>query len=237
MDREAKSGFLTKEKLLGMHRHPNFKWVVLLVIFVLFLDLAFLNYKILFAAESFQARLDQEVGLPTTATEKDVKTLAQAADNCGPACQNQINKAVGGALTAKSAVSGSNNTSNNSSQVQEYFVPLGAGVVSSTSWQTIQGLQATIDGNAYGSIQTVTFEISVNVPTGNETANFQLYNSTLNHPVWFSNVTFTGGSNSQLLVSSPITLDSGSNLYTVQAQTQLQYPAYITQARVHIITN
>ena len=148
----------------------------------------------------------------------------------------EINKAVSSALSVEEKTIAPAASGGGSQGVQEYFIPLGSGVISSQTLMTISGMQATIDGSAYGNIETATFEITVSIPTGNQTANFQLYNSTANHPVWNSSVNFAGGGTPQLLISSPITLDPGSNTYVVQGSTQLQYPAYITQARVHIIT-
>lgn len=216
--------YLTREKLLGVKHHRHFPAVLGIVAALLLLDLLFINYKILTTPSA--AKIVQSENL---IAQKEIEQ-----DSCGKACQEEINKAVK-AISPKT-INYQSSTSN-SSVVQEYFVPLGSGVINSQSWQTVQGMQAYIDGNAYGNIGTVTFEISVNVPTGNETATFQLYNATLNHPVWNSTVTFTGGGTPQLLISSPIALDTGNNLYVVQALTQLPYPAYITQARVHIITN
>ena len=213
---------MSREKLLGVRHHRHFPAALLIIGFILLLDLLFVNYKIL------------TIPSPAKIVQSETVT-AQKVENetCGEACQEEINKAVEAVLpkTVSQGVPASSST------VQEYFIPLGAGVINSQTWQTVQGMQAYIDGSAYGSTQSTTFEISVNVPTGNETATFQLYNATANHPVWNSTVTFTGGGTPQLLISSPITLDPGNNLYVVQAQTQLPFPAYITQARVHIITN
>ncbi len=99
----------------------------------------------------------------------------------------------------------------------------------------VSGMQAYVDGSAYGRIKQATFEVSMYVPTGNEIVNVQLYNTTTSQPVWNSVVSYTGSA-PQLLVSSPITLTPGNNLYQVQIQTQLNFPAIITQANIHIIT-
>lgn len=224
---------MTREKLLGVRNHKNFGWGVSFVIALLVLDLIFLNYKIIFVKNNLGSNIQSQK--TNMASSSQGSTIAEAKDSCGENCQAYINKAISDALTSNSS-SGKSAPSAVSSPVSEYFVPLGSGVINSTSWQTVSGLQAYIDGSAYGNIGTTTFEISISIPSGNETANFQLYNATANHPVWNSNVTFTGGGSPQLLISSPINLDSGNNLYVVQAQTQLQFPAYITQARVHIVT-
>ena len=233
---EESSHFLSREKLLGLHRHKHFPLAVFILAVFLLLDLVFLNYKILGKNKNPQTNNNSSniVSNNTDTLSKTASSASAIGDTCGQACQDQINKAVAAALSTQNTQSAAQSISQSSTN--EYFIPLGTSVVNSTSWQTVSGLQASIDGSAYGSIQTATFEISVSIPTGNETANFLLYNSTQNHPVWNSNVTFSGGTTPQLLISSPITLDPGSNLYVVQAQTQLTFPAYITQARVRIIT-
>ncbi len=123
-----------------------------------------------------------------------------------------------------------------SSSVKEFFVPLGTGSNSSDDWQDIAGLKATLDPANYGSIKTVTFEATVRIPTGNEVAYIRLFNATDKHPVWFSEVFLEGGT-PQLLVSKPITLDSGNKTYQVQMKTSLKYPAFLDQSRLHMITN
>jgi hypothetical protein len=122
------------------------------------------------------------------------------------------------------------------SLVKEFFVPFGIGSNSSDDWQDVAGLSVTIDPQNYGSIKTVVFEATVRIPTGNETAYVRLYNITDKHPVWFSDVSLDGGS-AKLLVSKPITLDSGNKTYQVQMKTSLKSPAFLDQSRLHITTN
>lgn len=124
----------------------------------------------------------------------------------------------------------------NTSLVKEFFVPFGIGSSSSDDWTDIAGLKAALDPANYGSIKTVVFEASVRIPTGNQIAYVRLYNTTDKHPVWFSDVSLEGGT-AQLLISKPITLDSGNKTYQVQMKTSLKYPAFLDQSRLHIITN
>lgn len=223
--------YLTRERLLAVRNHRHFNlWATILVI-LLVLDLLFLNLKILFPNNTIVERIFQERSNPTSS----IQNPATKSDSCGQTCMAEINKAISAALSVEKSSTTVKSVAAPAG-AQEYFIPLGAGAISSTTLQTISGMQATIDGSAYGNIKTTTFEITVSVPTGNETADFQLYNSTANHPVWNSSVNFSSGGTPQLLISSPITLDPGSNTYVVQGSTQLQFPANITQARVHIIS-
>jgi len=121
--------------------------------------------------------------------------------------------------------------------VKEFFISFGSGSNSSSDWQDVLALQSYIDSANYEDIKSITFEASVHVPTGNQTASVRLFNVTDKHPVWSSEVLFNGGGTPQFLVSKPITLDKGNRLYQVQMKTQLQFQAILDQARIHIITN
>lgn len=153
-------------------------------------------------------------------------------DVCVPALYNAIYQA-----TASQTLQQLSQTVQQSpSSVQEYYIQLGTGSNATSTWANVGGAAAYIDSSNYGNIQTVTFEASVSIPTGNQIAYVQLYNATDQHPVWFSQVSIQGGT-PQLLISQPITLDPGEKLYQVQMMTQLQYPAILTQSRVHIISS
>ncbi len=172
-------------------------------------------------------------------------TFDKSSDNtaCLNECKALINEEIGKLNKATPVISSPTPTKapasaqTTSSTTKEYYVPFGSGSGSSLDWQDMAGLQASIDSNGYNSIKSVVFEVSLHVPTGNETASVRLYNSTDNHPVWNSELTFNGNSSSVFMSSSPISLDSGNKLYKVQIKTQLQYPAIVDQSRVHITTN
>jgi hypothetical protein len=197
------------------------------------LDLIYLNIKMLSTKEIFflntvaNSPTSQVNPIPTGAL------VVKQEEGCSDACREEIQKAVNAALLKKSTTP----VVSSNSSAKEYFVPFGTGYVASRDWYDVPGLEANIDGSAYGKVKTATFEVSVRVPTGNQTAEVRLYNVTAKHPVWSSEVMFTGGGTPQFLVSKPITIDPGNNLYKVQMKTQLEFPAYIDQSRVHIITN
>jgi len=117
---------------------------------------------------------------------------------------------------------------------REYFVPLGSGFGSGTDWTTITQLGVTIDTANYSVIQTVIFEASVRIPTGNQTVWVRLLNADTYQSVSGSDLTLSGGTPT-ILVSSPISLSSGSHLYKVQLKTQLGYITYIDFARFRIL--
>jgi hypothetical protein len=117
----------------------------------------------------------------------------------------------------------------------ETFVPLGSGSGYSNDWSDVTGALATIDTSKFNRIKKVTFEATLQDPTGNQTVWVRLFNVTDKHPVWYSEVSMDG-TGPILLTSQPITLDSGNKTYQVQLKTQLGYAASLTQSRIHIIT-
>lgn len=120
------------------------------------------------------------------------------------------------------------------SSPREYFISFGTGSSSASEWTDLPGLQVTVDSHSYNRIKTTTFEATLRIPTGNESASVRLFNVTDKHPVWFSEMSMEGGT--PKFLSTPITLDSGNKTYQVQMKTSLSYPAYLDQARIHIVT-
>lgn len=119
--------------------------------------------------------------------------------------------------------------------IKEYFISFGSGSGSSGDWADVEGLLANIDFANYSNIKEIRFEVSTQVPTGNENVSVRIYNKSDNHQVWNSEVTATNAT--AYLVSQPIIYDKGEKTYQVQLKTQLKYLANITQARLHIILN
>ncbi|MBI3342236.1 hypothetical protein HY024_03890 [Candidatus Curtissbacteria bacterium] len=117
---------------------------------------------------------------------------------------------------------------------KEIFIPLGAGSTTNSSYVNLPGVQVTFNSASYAGIASVVFEANMYVTGGNGMMYAQLYNSTANRPVWFSEIS-TNASPGTLVASSPITLDPGTNTYVVQAKTNLNaYPANIIDSRIHI---
>ena len=119
---------------------------------------------------------------------------------------------------------------------KEFFIPLGSGFGTATSWTTIDGIGATLNPANYPNTANTYFEVTVRIPTGNQTAQVRLYNATTGSVVANTTLSTSGGT-STLLTSPSISLPSGNNSYQVQIMTQLGYTTYIDQSRIHIITN
>lgn len=117
--------------------------------------------------------------------------------------------------------------------VKEYFVPLGSGSSTASDWTDVPGVVTSLDFGQYQHIKDVHFEASIYVPTANESVSVRLYNVTDKHPVWYSEITMSGGS-SAYLTSPAISYDSGTKLYQVQMKTQLQAQANLVQSKIHV---
>lgn len=189
-------------------------------------------YFFLNATKKETAKLSPQQAEIPKSIQNQVATQA-IPDFCPNACTNQIDALKSTVDTIKQA---STTQVITTSASKEYFVAFGGGSNSTDDWTDVSGLTASINSTAYGSIKEVRFEASVYIPTGNETAYVRLFNKTDQHPVWFSEVSLSGGT-PQLLISDPITLDSGQKTYQVQMKTTLKFQAVLSQARVHITTN
>lgn len=209
-----------------------------LFFFLLFLNLIYLDILLIQGAGSKQTIIQRFENITNQVADK---TVTPDSNICPQSCLSEIRQATvsnkPNAVTPTLSPTALPLQNTNSSQTKEYYVPFGSGSGSSSDWQDVPGLQASIDRNSYGSIKSVVFEASLHIPTGNETASVRLYNSTDSHPVWNSEVDFNGNTNSVLLVSPNISLDSGNKLYKVQMKTQLQFQAILDQSRLHITTN
>lgn len=174
-------------------------------------------------------------GIVKTVQEVVQSPVVQATlpSGCSSVCTDKINQAISELKLASPSSSISPSPVPLISQ-KEYYIPFGSGSFSSTTWQDIPGLEAYIASGAYGTIKNVTFEVSLHVPTGNENVSVRLYDATDNHPVWNSQINFSGNTESQYQTSQSISLDPGNKLYKVQIETQLNFQAVIDQSRVHI---
>ncbi len=214
------------------------KNLVKLFFILLFLNLIYLDILLIQGVGSKQTIIQRFENITNQVADK---TATPDPNICPQSCLSEIRQAAvsnkPNAVTPTLSPTALPLQNTNSSQTKEYYVPFGSGSGSSSDWQDVPGLQASIDSNSYGSIKSVVFEASLHIPTGNETASVRLYNSTDSHPVWNSQVDFTGSAQSVLKTSQAISLDSGNKLYKVQMKTQLQFQAILDQSRLHITTN
>lgn len=196
------------------------------LIVLTYLNLVFLNWKILF---------DENKSNKSDAPEART-VIPEIANSCSISCLAAIQQATSAAkpITTTKVTVLPTQSQKPVSNAKEFFIPFGGGTISSSDWTDVPGLIAYVDSTNYSQIKAVTFEASVHVPTGNETVSVRLLNATDQRSI--SELFFNGDTNSQFIVSQPITLDYAKKLYKVQMKTQLNYPAVLDQARIHILT-
>lgn len=173
---------------------------------------------------------------PTQDTASTPQQQVAAAPNaaCPVTCMDAIKTATTSVKVTPTVAPTTAPVAAPSGGSNEFFVPFGAATgASQGSFTNVGGLQAYVNMSEYSNVSTVVFEVTVG---GSGIVTVQLYDATDGYVIPNSTVTMPGGS-PQLLVSSPVTLPPGNKLYQVQVQTQLNAPAIINQARLHITTN
>jgi hypothetical protein len=184
-------------------------------------------------------KLGDTFTIPASQSSQTVQVVpvTQGNDMCPNTCLAAIKTATESLNLTQEIV---NNTTTNqtvSGGAQEFFIPFGsASGASQSTYTTLGALQSYVNISQYSGVQTITFEVSMTIPNGNQMASAQLYNATDGYAIANSQVTMSGGT-PQLLISPNITLPSGNKLYQVQINTQLNSPINIDQARLHITTN
>lgn len=190
-----------------------------------------------------------------TTLSENVNLSAAQRNYCPQSCVDQINSSLTSQKTnivsplvsptvvtvsvvpTPSITPTSSPTPTPANNVKEFFIPLGTGTGKSIDWTVVDGIGAKIDPSDYGSIKQITFEVTAQVPSGNQQIWIRLYNANTFQSVAGSDVTLQGGGTATLLISSPINLSSGNNLYQIQMKTQLQANTDISMARIRIKTN
>lgn len=222
--------------MLNSNKHSVLKWFMFFILGIIVLNLVALDVFMIRHSNTIQylaSRQDTTSMLisPLLATAPFITPT-----NVPKPSPTIVEKKSSSSAAIKPTATVAPNSLSVTSQVTEFFVPLGSGQSSADIWTNVPGLIANVNSKAYGNIDKVVFEASLNTPTGNQQAWVRLYNNTAKHPVWNSEMSITGGS-PQFLVSNPITLDPGVNQYQVQMMTQLKYPTILDVARIHIYTN
>ena len=211
--------------------------LIYILVGILFLNVLILNYFTFFGKPR-QIVQNITVGGTTTAgtnntAQNGTQTTPLQQLGTTDACPNTCLAAI---KTATSSLKLTQNVTNTTTQQissgsNEYFVPFGAATgASQGSFSTLSALQAYMNISNYSNVASVVLEVSI---TSNGIASVQLYDATDGNVIPNSQVTTQGGS-PQLLISGPLSLPAGNKLYQIQIQTQLNSPATIDQARLHI---
>lgn len=227
--------------------------IIPFLIGVLFVNVLFLDYHIFFKlSRPFvqNINLSNPSNAGTTANPNGENNLSvqtepsqtiSANNTCAPSCLDAIKQATASLKLNPTVIitqtPAQPTTTTQSSGPQEYFIPFGAASgASQGTYTTLPALSAYVNTSNYTNISTVTFEVSANIPNGNQTISIQLYNATDGYAIANSQVTMSGGT-PQLLISPNLILPTGNKLYQVQINTQLNASINIDQARLHITTN
>lgn len=224
--------FATIDYMEQNPEHPLVHKLFLLFILVLFLNILVLDFVLI---KKFPTILRDPLFLSQTAPTPSSRTTQLA---CPQSCLEKIDTEI--TNLSQSATSSSQTSqpaqAPAANQVKEFFITVGSGAGSSDNWQNVPGLQVTIDASQYGKIKNVYFEVSAHVPNTNQIVYARLYDVTDDHPVWYSEMTFTNAGVAQTQTSAPLIFPEGKKTYAVQMKTQLKYPTNIT-SRIRIDTD
>lgn len=168
--------------------------------------------------------------------KNEVPIAVTASETCSGACVQTLSDMVNARLATSVAVP----TRNNSTQPalvttpKEYYIPLGSGMTKSDIWETVPGVEATIDTSQYPKIKQVIFETYLRIPVGIGWMHVKLYNATDGHDVWGSEVKTE--SNISTYKNAVVSLDPGNKRYTVKAMSTIRADSYLDNIRIKIIT-
>src|SRR3989344_93035 len=135
------------------------------------------------------------------------------------------------ALTGKSVEQTTSNTQNQ--PVKEFYVPLGTGSTSSTSWVDLPGVEAYISPSNYGTIVEMYLEVAIRVPTGSGQVFARLKNVTDNNSLFESEVSYEGTAG-KLFSSGKIPVPSQTRLYRMQLRSSLGAEVVLDNARIKL---
>lgn len=119
------------------------------------------------------------------------------------------------------------------SQVKEYYIPLGQATARTEHFKWMDtGAEAIVDLSNYEGVKQVTFEATLSVESGQ--VEVRLYNVTDGYAVYGS--TLVGeGPDSKLYRSGNLVFHSGAKTYRVQMRTSMEYTAEMDNARIRIL--
>lgn len=222
------------------------KYLIYIILGIVGLNLIILNFQIFLAKP--KEKSDKEAFTISKLSSPSVTSVQIQDLVCPATCVNEIKTATSAFKIQPSIFLPSSTptptpsptptltpmpTPTSIPMAKEFFIPLGSGFGNSSDWKTINGLEVVIDTSDYTNIESVTFETTIRIPTGNQTVWVRLHNATNYQTVPNSEISHEGGTVA-LITSKPIQLFTGSNKYQVQLKTQLKFLTYIDQARIRI---
>lgn len=227
---------------------PFAHFSILVLLLFIAVNLLLLDVKVFYGKNPLQKFLPQENPPVSTFEQKSDNTQPSnlANSQCPLGCLDLINLAtLAGNLTSEEKIGAPQNltpsppntstqTSSNSSVAKEYFIPLGSGQTSKSSWEDIVATETIINPATYGTFKEAYFTVSLQNPTQNGQVEAQLYNVTDNYPVYGSHLVMNGPKE-QTLTSSKFSLPKEAKLYRVQLKSTLGYDAVLENARLKLL--
>lgn len=211
-----------------MDDHAAVHLIIISLLVLVIINLFLLDMRLFAPSTAVRVSEMQTVAPPTAAPQIDTR------DTCSVECQRIIAQKVQEAVASLATPSPVLVARTESATVREYYIPLGSGSTTKSTWENLTATETWIDTSSYGKISEVMFIAGLRNPTKNGQVEAQLYNVTDNHPVWGSHVVMSNNV-SQTITSGPIQLDTGKKLYRVQLKSTLSYDAYLDTAKLRIL--
>ncbi len=196
------------------------KWLFL---FLLLLDLGFLNYKIYTSLQmqspvpspdcpnSCVAKISQAiVSIPTPTISNPLPTSTKTP-NRPPVIQTKKSRTV------------------------SYLPVPGSGETLSNSWVNLPGTEFNFNTADYPDLKEAYFEANLKLLNGNGLAYIRLFDITAGIEVWGSEVQ-TSSQDYTVIVSGKITLRSGNHTYRVQAKSLTADTTVFNSSRIKLVS-
>lgn len=212
----------------------KFKYLIISLFGILFLNLLFLNWLILgkktpgLGVEEFSKGIGSE-------TEKETVLDTEV---CSSVCLEVIQEEVGRVAATLSGetkiVERVTQPATSQSQIKMVYIPLGGnGSTTNRDWTDIKAAEVHLDLGDYSSIKEVTWEAFLKVKDGNGQVLARLLDVTHSIGVPGSEIS-TNTEVSTQARSNSLTIWSGRNLYRVQIKSLTGYEATIDSGRIKV---
>lgn len=209
----------------------KFTWgkeVLLLLVLFLLINILILDIKVFTSKE-------KEAIVPTPSETQPeatpLETQQVEGDICPPACLEAINKATPGDVVQATPTPVATTVE---PTVKEFYIPLGSGSTSSTTWVELLGIESVIDMDNYPNVKEIIFEATLRIPTANGKVYAKLYNVTDKHDAWYSEV-WAEGSSGYRAESGNVVLAPGRKVYRVMMKSTMGFEAILDNARIKIL--
>jgi len=212
--------------------------IIMLVLFgsVLLFDIVYLNWSIIIANRNKTVKSETLPIATLNTVTKNTNTPEPSSPaiintECPKACLEQIEKA-----TASLSIVSPKPTAIPVvvAKVKEYYVPLGSGSTSSTTWVDLSGREAYVNPANYSKIKSITFEASLRNPSASGRVYARLINVNDNNGIFESEV-YTESNTGARIESSNLNFPQTNKLYRVQMKTTMGYESFLDMARIKIV--